>query len=166
MTNISPQTNPNLQELHHMFETSFLATDSDLQTFDAANDQTLSEWFDISQLPAYLPHSILLEAREQDQLIGAILVGKQNILLWPDGHKAEIFILGVLPNYQGQGIGKQLLSQAEQAIKAQGARSIITNSHIDLPRSHQFYLSQGYTQIGILKDYYDNGDAVFFSKSL
>jgi len=56
-------------------------------------------------------------AEESGQIIGSVMAG------W-DGHRGWIYALGVLPEKRGQGIGRQLAHQAEQALRARGCPKI------------------------------------------
>lgn len=161
------QTNPDLDELKEFFEKVFAEFDpEDVENFKDDDHQSLEEWFDMNSLRNYLVEGALIEAREKQTLVGAIFVGKQHLLSWPDGKKAEIFILGVEPTIRGQGLGKKLVSMAEQSAKEFGAQSIIVNTHISLETVQRFYENLGFVRIGLLNNYFDNGDAVFFKKEL
>ncbi|MDO4626086.1 MAG: GNAT family N-acetyltransferase [Pasteurellaceae bacterium] len=50
-------------------------------------------------------------ALQENQVIGVIMCGF-------DGRRATIYHMAVDPNYRGQGIGKTLLTQVEQSLKA------------------------------------------------
>lgn len=156
---------PNITELESFFEEVFDET-NDNQNFDESSSQSLKEWFDIEEFEKYLHHGVLIEARDSDQLIGAIFIGKQHPLSWPDGKKVEVFILGVSQHFRQKKVGSQLLTEAEQAAKEMGAQTIIINSHVLLTTARKFYLRNGYSEIGILKNYYENGDAVFLTKRI
>ncbi|MBU1868264.1 GNAT family N-acetyltransferase [Patescibacteria group bacterium] len=166
---ISRQNNPNIAELTSMFKTAFdkLTADDQLRFDSDKNGQELFEWFDINQLREYFQHGLLIEARDvNENLVGAIFVGKQNPLSWPDGNKVEIFILGVDPVARGKRIGSALVKEAEKQAKKNGAKKIIVNTHVSLKADQQFYKKLGYVPMGTLANYYDNGNAVFFCKVL
>ncbi len=169
MITISSQHSPNLDELTTLFSDAFSEIDSaDQEKLDKEDcNQSLAEWFSVEEMNKYLPYGELLEARNEDQkLVGAVFIGKQNPISWLDGNKTEIFILAVHPQYRLQGIGKKLLLQAEGWAKEIGSQKLIINTHVLQERMHKWYLQQGYNQIGTLKNYYANGDAVFFLKNL
>ncbi len=155
--------------MSEFLEKAFDSINSEAQSrFNAAgNGQTLKEWFGVEQLKEYLKYCILVEARDGgNKLAGVILVGKQNPLTWPDGNKAEIFVLAVDSSLRKLGIGSTLVERAEKAAKGINARKIILNTHVQQMENQKFYEKLGYVKMGILKDYYDNGDAVFYSKIL
>jgi len=161
----SIQTKPNSEELHTFFETVFNEI-TDGGQFSEEQNQSLDEWFSVDEMKTYLVNGQLIEARNEAGLVGAIFIAKQNPISWQDGHKMEVFILGVHPDYRGQGIAKELLRSAEQFAVESKAKKIVINTHILQEQVQKMYLSVGYSQMGVLKDYYDNGDAIFFSKKL
>jgi ribosomal protein S18 acetylase RimI-like enzyme len=165
---LSVQHKPNWKEIKNFLEASFEELNStDEDKFSEEMGQDLDEWFDMNEMQNYINHGVLIEARNDDHaLIGVAFIGKQNLLTWPDGHKAELFILAIAQTSRRLGIGGQLLVQIESAAREMGAQSIIVNTHVLMETVQQFYIKNGYQDIGMLKNYYDNGDAVFFSKKL
>lgn len=141
---------------------------ADAQRFAETNTgQSLSEWFSLDEMSKYLTKGSLIEARdEKGQLVGAVFIGQQNPLSWPDGKKAELFILAVAGDQREQGIGTALIAQAEKVAKELGAQKIIVGAHVFQQKTHAFYLKLGYRDMGVLKDYYANGDARFFGKAI
>lgn len=144
----------------------FISSNGDVEIQDGQN---LEQWFDIDGLLAYLDskNGYLITARDESKkLIGISFIGKQSLLNWPDGNKAELFIIAVDINYRRFGIGTKLLQRAEECARNFDSRSIMLNTHIDQKQSRSFYEKNEYTLMGILHDYYDNGDAAFYGKSL
>ena len=161
----SIQTSPNQKELHTFFETVFNEI-ADGGAFTEDQDQSLDQWFSVDEMCTYLPHGQLIEARNDERIVGAIFIAKQHPISWPDGHKMEIFILGVHPEYRGHGIAKELVKRAEEYAALAGAKKILINTHILQEQVQQMYEQMSYERVGVLKDYYDNGDAVFFAKNI
>lgn len=169
MLKFSTVTNPNYDELYNLFQRAFSEILSDQTGYFEGdlNQDNLSDWFDFDEMINYLPYGKLVEARnEEGILIGAGFIAKQNPLTWPDGHKAELFIIGILPGTQKQGLGSSILAECEHQAKDFGAKSVIINAHSMQPELHKFYQKNGYTIIGELNSYYANGNAVFFLKNL
>ena len=167
--NIQITTIPDLAKLKELFERSFTEILHDETGYftDDLNQDKLSEWFDFEEMIRYLPYGKLIEARDEDNtLIGAGFIAKQHPISWPDGHKAELFIIGVLPGTQNKGLGSSILARCEEEAKSFGAESVIINAHSMQPQLHKFYEKNGYNRIGELVDYYANGNATFFSKNL
>lgn len=166
---LSVSLTPNSSELKNLFERSFaeiLHDDTGYFT-EELNQDTLSDWFDFDEMIKYMSYGKLIEARDdQDVLVGAGFIAKQNPMSWPDGHKAELFIIGVLPGIQNQGLGSKLLQECEVQAKLLGAESTIINAHSMQPQLHAFYEKNGYKKIGELLNYYANGNATFFSKKI
>jgi ribosomal protein S18 acetylase RimI-like enzyme len=163
---VTRQQHPNALELKQFFETVFTQIE-DIKNFSNDKNQSLNEWFSIREMINYMSNGLLAEARlDNGQLVGALFIGKQHPLSWLDGKKMEIFILGVDKKFRFQGIAKQLVVFAEKFAIDQKSKKIMVNTHIVMESVHQFYKKIGYKKMGVLADYYDNGDAVFFQKTL
>ncbi len=73
-----------------------------------------------------------------------------------------IATLGVLPEYQGQGIGRRLLEDCEAQLPTRNIRLCVRK---DNDVAIGLYLSTGYTRVGDWKRYYSDGaDAVVMEK--
>lgn len=162
---ISQQKNPNFSELHDLFENAFNEF-GDVEKFKENQHQSLDEWFDLKEMEKYLRYGALYEAYSDDTLVGAIFIAQQNPISFPDGNKMEIFILAVSEKYRNQGIATRLMNRAEEFARAHGAKSIVVNTRILMTDAKTMYERFGYQIMGVLKDYYDNGDAVFLQKKL
>lgn len=166
---IRVQNSPDISEIKTFIDNAFNEIDpEDSKKFqDAGNSQSVDEWFSVEEMANYFNKGKLLEARtEKEELVGLAFIGMQNPVSWPDGKKTELFVLAVSPNHRKQGVGKSLLLKAEEIAKEIGSKKIIVNAHVFQEQTHKWYLKQGYKEMGILKDYYDNGDAKFFCKDL
>lgn len=60
------------------------------------------------------PDNVVFTHREQDAVVGALVL-----------HKNTVYMLGVLPAYRNRGIGSQLLTQAEDAVRQAGYDTIV-----------------------------------------
>ena len=81
----------------------------------------------------------------------------------------DLYWIAVRPDHQGCGIGKNLLSQSEQAIAELGGSRIYieTSSRISYTPTREFYLKSGYHNVAALKDFYAPGDdKIIFCKEL
>lgn len=163
--NITIQKNPKVDELKDLLERSFKTEDSQ---FGENQIQAVDEWIDISKLVDVIKtDGVLLEARDEDHLlVGMAFVMKQNAITWPDGNKAELLVVAVDPRFRNQGIGARLLKKREEEAKKFGAKKLIVSTHINRKDLTAFYESHEYKQMGILENYFDNGDAVFYYKDL
>ncbi len=156
----------NIPELTAFFEEVFNEIE-DGDAFSPEQDQSLADWFSVKEMEKYSDYGTLIEERnEHGDLIGALFIGKQNPISWPDGNKMEIFILGVKKEERGKGIAKKIIEKAEQYAQGQGAKKILINTHILQDTVQAMYIKLGYEKMGVLQDYYDNGDAVFFGKDV
>jgi len=163
------QDNPDHKEVRELFERAFNEIlEDETGYFTPELDQnTLKAWFDYDEMIKYMKYGKLVEARdEENKLIGAGFVAKQHPISWPDGKKAELFIIGVLPGTQRGGLGSMILQKCEETAKGFGASTVIVNAHSMQPQLHTFYQKNGYKLIGELSGYYENGNAKFFTKSL
>lgn len=80
---------------------------------------------------------------------------------------ARLYSLAVSPRAQGQGLGRQLMAQLEQAAEAAERRFIRLEVRTDNAAAIHLYQSQGYKIIGKRAGYYeDGGDALRLEKRL
>lgn len=108
----------------------------------------LKEIFASQQLSAIQ----LAEAATQSISLGAYLAGELvgGIVIKRNYQTAHVSQLAVKPDYQGLGVGRQLLQAGEKQAKERGAKTITLTT-----RSYQapaFYQKQGYTCFGQLVD--------------
>ena len=84
--------------------------------------------------------------------------------------QAEILTILVRPDYQGQGLGAELLRQAEQDCIAQGADIIFLDVAVDNPAAISLYKKSGYTAYAKRPGYYRRAQgrvgAILFQKKL
>ncbi len=167
---IAAQSIPDIRELKTFINDAFKVIDpKDQKTFtEAGNGQSsIDEWFSVEAMLSYLDKGKLLEARnDKGQLVGAGFIGMQNPISWPDGKKVELFLIAVSPEYRNQGVGKLLLVEAENMARLMGSKKLIINVHVFQEQTHMWYQRQGYKEMGVLNNYYDNGSAKFFYKDL
>ena len=78
-----------------------------------------------------------------------------------EGRKVRITLLGVLPEYRGKGVGKQLLDALRMKAMAEGQISITLEVRTTNMDARRFYKRNGFIETDILKGYYrDGGDGV------
>jgi ribosomal protein S18 acetylase RimI-like enzyme len=72
----------------------------------------------------------------------------------------DLYWLAVSAEKQGGGIGRALVTLAEDEIKRAGGRLIIveTSSKPGYEKTRHFYLNQGYEIVGCIPDFYAPGD--------
>jgi acetoin utilization deacetylase AcuC-like enzyme/GNAT superfamily N-acetyltransferase len=81
----------------------------------------------------------------------------------------DLYWIAVHPDFQGRGLGRRLLLEAERRIKAAGGRRIYadTSQRVQYASTRAFYESCGYLLETVLKDFYAVGDGkAIYRKSL
>ena len=86
-------------------------------------------------------------------------------------NEAHILNLCVAPAFQGQGLGKKMLSKLMDSAEALDVKSVFLEVRASNGSAINLYESSGFNQLGIRKDYYpadENGreDALVFGKEL
>ena len=80
------------------------------------------------------------------------------------GNWLEIEYLFVKDDLRGQGIGSQLLQQAESEAKKRNCRYVFVNTYQF--QAPAFYEKQGYKEVFTLKDYPYTGQRHYYQKDL
>lgn len=72
----------------------------------------------------------------------------------------DVFWIAVAPQRQGQGLGRMLLQETEERIRAAGGRRIYleTSGRPDYLPTRHFYNRCGYSVVATLPDFYADGD--------
>jgi ribosomal protein S18 acetylase RimI-like enzyme len=81
----------------------------------------------------------------------------------------DLYWIVVDSSFQGQGIGRRLLTQTEQIIHDTGGRRVYaeTSSRAQYRPTRAFYRHTGFRQVARLKDFYSTGDnKIIFCKTL
>lgn len=81
----------------------------------------------------------------------------------------NLYWLAVHPSAQVRGVGRALQIYAESFIRSLGGERIVveTSSRADYERARNFYQRVGYTQVGLIRDFYRAGDdCLMFCKVL
>lgn len=81
--------------------------------------------------------------------------------------RGHVVSIAVLPEYRKQGIGKNLMLNAEKALKDYGAKEIILEVRVSNTPAINLYEKLGYEKVKVLKRYYSDGeDAYLMAKKL
>ena len=89
------------------------------------------------QRKLHVQPELLLGAFQGDQLVGSIMAGY-------DGHRGWMNYLGVLPNFQRQGIGKKLVEAAENGLTKLGCPKVNLQLRCSNFAAQHFYRKIGY----------------------
>jgi len=104
-------------------------------------------------------------ARDAGEIIGFACYGQR-----PLTHGTfDLYWIGVDGNQRGRGIGKILLAEVEEQVRARAGRLLIaeTEGKPAFTPTRGFYLSAGYTLEARIRDFYRPGeDLVMFTKRL
>jgi ribosomal-protein-alanine N-acetyltransferase len=132
--NIRPYSPADLWRLHAIdqaaFEPSLAWTLSELRSFIA--------W----------PHSCTLVAEHENEPIGFVTA---SLVKSNTGH---ISTLDVLPAWQRQGVGSQLLAAIEEWLWKRGAKRVLLETSVGTEGAREFYERYGYAVVDRLANYY------------
>jgi ribosomal protein S18 acetylase RimI-like enzyme len=81
----------------------------------------------------------------------------------------DLYWIAVAPDWQGSGVGRQLMALVEDAVAARGGGGLYieTSSRVPYARTRRFYRRAGYRQVARLRDFYAPGDhKVVFCKTI
>ncbi|THJ65472.1 ribosomal-protein-alanine N-acetyltransferase [Arthrobacter echini] len=70
---------------------------------------------------------------------------------------ADIQTIGVLPRFEGQGMGRAMLTELLGEARRRGAASVMLEVRADNPRAQELYTRYGFRKIHIRKKYYRDG---------
>jgi ribosomal protein S18 acetylase RimI-like enzyme len=87
--------------------------------------------------------STILAAREGDRVIGTVMAGY-------DGHRGWLYYVAVTPSQRGRGLGRALMTAAEQWLAEQGARVIRLMVRAENEGVTSYYRSLGYEDSNML----------------
>lgn len=103
------------------------------------------------------PDVIRLKAVENGQMIGFVAGDPRKSLLF-----SWIATIGVLPEYQRQGIGRALLRACEDQLQTPSVRLCVRTDNASAIR---LYEQEGFQRIDVWRNYYkDRGDALVMEK--
>jgi ribosomal-protein-alanine N-acetyltransferase len=77
-------------------------------------------------------------------------------VLWWVLEQAELANLAVRESFRGHGIGSVLLDRILEEAAAKGVQTVFLEVRTSNQRAHDLYLSRGFRQIGVRRDYYRN----------
>lgn len=108
-----------------------------------------------------MSHDEIFVALCGDQVIGYLRVG----YLW--GRVPCIDLIRLLPDHQGQGIGRQMLGVLEDELRQRGCRMLLSSSTANEARPQAWRHPTGFVECGILAGVNEGGvGEIFFRKTL
>ena len=90
------------------------------------------------------------------------LDNEQNIIGYagvfaPGAAEADVLTVGVVPNYRGQGIARQLMALLTNWAHNQGSTAMMLEVKVDNAEAIGLYESLGYSKLNTRKDYFGPG---------
>lgn len=85
--------------------------------------------------------------------LDGVVVGVATARQFPGIHLSEpvawLTVLVVDERVRGRGVGRRLVTEAEQWARASGAKRLSLTSAVHRKEAHQFYINLGYQQTGV-----------------
>jgi ribosomal-protein-alanine N-acetyltransferase len=75
-------------------------------------------------------------------------------VFWWALDQGELANVAVRVEHQGRGIGSALLDRVMDHARERGVESLFLEVRVSNETAHRLYLSRGFTQVGVRKDYY------------
>jgi ribosomal-protein-alanine N-acetyltransferase len=98
------------------------------------------------------PDTVVLTAREQNRLVGFA------IMYFGDDN-AHLNLLGVRPNYQRRGIGRNLVTWLEQSARVAGITAVHLEVRVSNKAARRFYRSLSYWEVVAIPNYYQRKES-------
>ncbi|MEO0561985.1 MAG: GNAT family N-acetyltransferase [Chloroflexota bacterium] len=118
--------------------------------------RALPRWFGIDEATQhyidFVDDNLTFIAEVEDQAVGFLSVAR------PFPAAAEIYVMGVLPDYHGQGIGRTLIAQAEAHLRADRVRFLqvktLSEQHPspEYAQTRAFYTKMGFTPLQVFPE--------------
>ena len=98
----------------------------------------------------------ILVYREDDKVLGFTIYG---IRFLAEG-VYDLLWIAVDPDARRKGVGRDLITASEEAVRAMGGRILIaeTSGTAEYASTQEFYVSVGYVNEASIKDFYKPGD--------
>ncbi len=77
----------------------------------------------------------------------------------PETGEGELLRIAVSPEARGQGLGRRLLQEGQQALAASGIRVLYLEVRPSNTTARTLYASEGWREIGLRPRYYRDGEA-------
>ncbi len=123
--------------------------------------ESLTDWFEISEAREnYIEYSA-------DQLFFAAIEGSTPIgflyLKETGKDTVELYVIGVLKEYQRQGVGRSLFEEAKKVVIAMGysfmqVKTVQMGKYEEYDKTNKFYLSLGFKEFEVLTNLWDENN--------
>ena len=147
MISIRHSTEDEVSDLQHLNKEVFV----DNATYDTDLDLTWAEGERGKKYFSELLHDIecvCFIAEDEGKKIGYLAAGPK-LIDYRNSRYIEIQNMGVIPEYQSRGVGKQLMEACLQWAKSQGYQKAFVNAYIKNQRAIDFYKRAGFSEIDI-----------------
>lgn len=124
------------------------------------NDQEITVALEIIDIylgnPNQKDYELFAAVDENNKVQGFLCIGSTPIT----SGTYDLYWLAVHPDSSGRGIGRELLSYAENLVRSKGGRLIVaeTSSQPHYLRARRFYEANNYQRVAQIRDYYKVGD--------
>jgi ribosomal protein S18 acetylase RimI-like enzyme len=106
------------------------------------------------------PELSLVAVNEKDEVLGYAQADIR-------GGIAVLEDIAVSQDWQGRGIGKQLLEKELEELKRKGAKIVMAEVHYKCAKAIPFYYKFGFRIVGFVQDYFGKGhDAIILKTEL
>jgi GNAT superfamily N-acetyltransferase len=113
-------------------------------------ESSIVDYCDCARRPAYTTYAAIAE---DDRKIGFSMLVMNNEMT------AQIWVMGVMPEFHRQGVGRLLLEETEQGARALGRQYILaktigpSQNDSNFARTFNFYCKNGYTMVAEIADH-------------
>lgn len=137
------------------------ATDTDIPSVKRIADVCFPDPWSEASYASKLASSIFKVAENGSEVVGFAIVSVAY-------DEAELYDIAVLPEMRGTGASSELFEAAKSEAFTQGAEKIYLEVRSGNKRARAFYLKNGFTELGVRKNYYKNPteDAILMSLDL
>lgn len=108
--------------------------------------------------------TLCIVAEDEDALAGFVMAQESVIRKSCGGH---IVTIDVAPEFRRHGVGRLLMEQIEDRMRAEGAGWLRLEVAVNNSAAYEFYLGLGFAPIGRIAEYYQGSvDALVMEKAL
>ena len=112
---------------------------------------------------------LFIVAEESDAIVGYVIGEIREIVFSGLSHMSKmghILNVAVEERLRGKGVGSMLMSEIEGRFKARGASHVSLEVRESNSTARSFYDGMGYTEVGRVRAYYPDEDAVIMRKPM